>query len=109
MARHNGALNRLEATEEMLSTPDFPVLGWTVALADPEGKFFDPYCRESADLAGFPLQEGEPTPTGFFYITDDYGNYLDMIREADIAHPANLDNKVWIDDDDRIADALVTL
>ena len=85
-------INKLK---DELSKPDYPVFGWHFSLDQPEDKFFNPYMIEHAEKAGFPYCEGMPQPEDFFYVSDDYHDYLMTLSETNTKHPANIHDLPW--------------
>ena len=77
-----------------LAVPHYAVEGFNIVLDDPTR--FDPYSWEHAEIAGFPFQEGMPKVKGFFYLSDEYEAYLDVLKETKIEHPANIKKLEWI-------------
>ncbi|WP_415408224.1 hypothetical protein ACLHDG_06640 [Sulfurovum sp. CS9] len=85
----------IDKLKDELATPEYEVLGWSFVLDDPNK--FNPHCQESADIAGFPHRLGMAQGSGMFYVSEEYGNYLDVLRETGTEHPANIYNLEWIE------------
>ncbi len=78
----------LTAMEDALVEKPYSVTGFMFAL-DSEEETFDPYCLESASVAGFHFESGQPIVEGFFYLSSEYQAYLEALVESGNEHPHN--------------------
>ena len=88
-------IRSVDDIKDMLRGEEYPVLGFDVILDEPEK--FNPYCWESAEVAGFGYKQGMPDSQSFFYLSDEYEAYLTVLIESGLPHPANTDGRPWID------------
>lgn len=86
MLRSKGSLSKaINDNLRLLENKPFAVDGFKFIEDDEES--FNPYNQESADAAGFPFRTGMPISTGFFYASEEYESYLDVLQENDLPHP----------------------
>ena len=86
----------IDKVREDLAVPQYPVDGFTIHLDLPT--HFDPYTWNASEKAGHPFRKGMPEVEGFFYLSDEYEAYLNVLKETKTEHPANTEKLPWIPD-----------
>ena len=90
--KNNHTRNLIDKMKEQHGKPTFEVTGFDFVLDNPD--HFDPCTEEACKTANF-WQEGQPQPDGFFYLSEEYDQYLQTLKETDQEHPANTEKLQW--------------
>ena len=87
-------IRHVDEVKELMREKPHPVLSFEVVLDDPMK--FNPYCWDAAEQAGHFWEQDMPTKDSFFYLTDEYEEYLTDLIGAGEEHPANTNALPWM-------------
>lgn len=91
----NTLFNNVQDMTDYLTEEKYPVIGFDFSYPDLPN-YFDPFTRTASDIAGFLHKKGMPEVDGFFYVTNDYSDYVATLQEQKKEHPANTEKLPWI-------------
>jgi len=87
--KNNHTRNLIDNIKEKVGKPKFNITGFDFVLDNPN--YFEPCTEEACKTAGF-FDENQPYVDGFFYLSEEYDQYL---KTANTEHPANTEELPW--------------